>query len=628
LDQGNAANRRDMSEMTVAGPSVFTAWVRARIGRLNGSQRLFLFSCCIGAIGVAVWLLLLQDAQRTSTAAAIPWWAELITCYITGLLYVQVRVHREVSTLSFTEIPVALGLFLIDPHLLLACYVFGVLLASWTRRRAQLVKDFANATLDVLYIAAAVLVFNAIGPSPHDPLAPRSILAFAVAMVVAGWFVYPIVLNVGTCLVQGHFRIGDVVRAYLFQVVTTTTNACLGIVALMILTTRPLLAFALLPPILLVLAGQIATTESQRRADRNEFLYRTTEILHSSRQVGERAGELLNGITRMFGVQRAELVVIPELRGPAVRFISTGDDDHAAVTTSELTFGEQEVLNELRNSAILGGPIAANQSLTLVLAERSASAGTVVVLRGREGPQGMLMLIGPVQGRSRLATHEQSLLTTVAGLISVALENGQLSEAIHAMSVEKAELTRRAFYDPLTQIANRSLFLEKVTTALDQLSATQRPIAVMFIDLDGFKEINDTFGHAVGDLVLGEVAARLRVQVRKLDLAARLGGDEFGMLLDGMRHDTDAAVVADRIIETMRRPITVGDAEVTIGASVGVAVVVDPADAPDPEELMRRADMAMYLAKRQGKNRYVVFDEGARTTVIARVPDMPRQIAS
>ena len=150
----------------------------------------------------------------------------------------------------------------------------------------------------------------------------------------------------------------------------------------------------------------------------------------------------------------------------------------------------------------------------------------------------------------------------------------------------------------------------------------------MFIDLDGFKEINDNFGHAVGDQVLSAVAARLRVQVRKLDLAARLGGDEFGMLLDGMRHKSDASVVADRIIETLRRPIPLGDALITIGASVGVAVVDDPAEAPEPEELMRRADMAMYLAKRQGKNRFVIFDESARTPVIATTPEVFGQAAS
>jgi len=616
-----------MSDISVARPPVLVSRARARIGRLNGPQRLVAFSVLLGVIGAALWLIPLHDVQRTSLMGAIPWWVELATCYVTSLLFVQVRVHREASYLSLTEIPLAMGLFLIDPHQLLGCFVAGVLLASWTRRRIHWVKDFANAMLDVLYIGVTVLVFNAVGPDPHNPLALRSIVAFAVAMVVAGWFVYPIALNVGTALAQGRMRLGGVGRAYLFQVAASTTNACLGIVALMILTTSPWLAFALVPPAILVLAAQIAASESQRRADRNEFLYRTTEILHSTRQMGERAGELLNAITEMFGVARAELVVIPEVRGPAVRFASIGDDDQAVVSTSELTFAEQEVLNELRSEAILSGPLAKDQSLGLALAERNAHAGTVVVLRGREGPQGMLLLLDPMRGGARLGQHEQSLLTTVAGLISVALENGHLAEAILAMSLEKADLARRAFYDPLTQIANRSLFIETVTTSLSQLNSTRRPIAVMFIDLDGFKDINDTFGHAVGDQVLSAVAARLRVQVRKLDMAARLGGDEFGMLLDGMRHKSDASVVAARIIETVRRPIPMGDAMVTIGASVGVAVVDDPADAPDAEELMRRADMAMYLAKRQGKDRFVIFDESARTPVIATTPDVLHQAA-
>jgi diguanylate cyclase (GGDEF)-like protein len=617
-----------MSEMTVVRPPLLVARARARFGRLNGPQRLVAFSTALGLVGVVLWLVPLRDVQRVTVMGAIPWWFELAIIYVTSLLFVQVRVHREVSTLSLTEIPVAMGLFLIDPHQLLGCYVAGVLLASWTRqRRIRWVKDFANATLDVVYIGVAVLVFNAVGPVAGDPLAVRSIVAFVAAMIVSGWFVYPIALNAGTTIAQGRFNLGEVARAYLFQVIATTTNASLGIVAFVILTTRPVLAIAVIPPVALVLAGQIAAGESQRRADRNEFLYRTTEILHSARQVGERAGELLNGITTMFGVERAELVVIPEVRGPAVRFVSTGDDVQAQATTSELTFAEQEVLNELRTTAILSGSVATDQTLGLALAERSASAGTVVVLRGLEGPLGMLLLLNPTRG-SKLGPHEQSLLSTVAGLISVALENGQLAEAIKAMSVEKAELARRAFYDPLTQIANRSLFIETVATSLSQLASSQRPIAVMFIDLDGFKEINDTFGHAVGDRVLSEVAARLRVQVRKLDLAARIGGDEFGMLLDGMRHFSDAAVVADRIIETLRRPIPLGDAVITVGASVGVAVVEDAVDAPEPEELMRRADMAMYLAKRQGKNRFVIFDESARTPVIATTPEPPLQAAT
>jgi len=358
-----------MSELSVTRPPLLMTRARARLERLSGPQRLVIFSIALGLVGAALWLIPLRDVQRTSTIAAIPWWAELATCYATSLLFVQVRVHRELSTLSLTEIPVAMGLFLIDPHLLLGCYVVGVMLASWTRRRIRWVKDFANMMLDVLYIGVAVLVFNAVGPDPHNPIAARSILAYGAAMVVAGWFVYPIALNVGTSIAQGRVRLGDVTRAYLFQVAATTTNACLGIVALMILTVSPWLAFALVPPAILVLAGQIAAGESQRRADRNEFLYRTTEILHSTRQMGERAGELLTGITRMFDVERAELVVIPEVRGPAVRFLSIGDDDHAVVSTSELTFAEQEVLNELRTTATLSGPLVNDQSLGLALAD-------------------------------------------------------------------------------------------------------------------------------------------------------------------------------------------------------------------------------------------------------------------
>ena len=158
-----------------------------------------------------------------------------------------------------------------------------------------------------------------------------------------------------------------------------------------------------------------------------------------------------------------------------MRFTSNGNDDHAVVSTSELTFAEQEVLNDLRTEAIVTGPLATDQSLGLALAERNARAGTVVVLRGREGPQGMLLLLDPMRGGARLGRHEQSLLTTVAGLISVALENGQLAEAILAMSVEKAELARRAFYDPLTQIANRSLFIDTITTSLAQLASNATP---------------------------------------------------------------------------------------------------------------------------------------------------------
>jgi diguanylate cyclase (GGDEF)-like protein len=605
--------------VTVANQSrALAARARPAAIALSGSQRLVIFAAFLGIIGTALWLGPLRDVHRISTVASLPWWVFAVACYVSSLLYVEVRLHRELTTLSLTEIPVAMGLFLVDPRVLLGCYAGGVLLAGWTRRRFRPAKDFSNLMLDLLYMGATVMVFTAIGPDPGDPLSPRSILSLAVAMAIAGWVVGPLALNIGSFLFQGSIHRADALRALAFQMVATATNTCLGIVGLLFIIYRPLLVFALIPPIALVLLGQLAAGESQRRADRMEFLYRTSDILHSSKQMRERTGELLSGMRHMFGVARAELIVIPESRGPALRFTTSGGDDELAAASSELTFAEQETLNALRHGRVLSGSDAdVTAPLAALLAERNVSFGTVVALRGRDRPQGMLLLIDPLDGKKPLPAQEQNLLLTVAGQISVALENGQLADAIHAMTVEKAELSRRAFYDQLTQIPNRSLFTDSVGKALSRVPGSKRPIAALFVDLDGFKEINDTYGHAVGDQVLNAIATRLRNQLRKLDMAARLGGDEFALLLDGMRHHSDANVVAQRVVELLREPIPVSERiVVTVGGSVGVAVVDDPADVPPVEELMRRADMAMYLAKRQGKGRYVIFDRSSRDPVV------------
>ncbi|MBV8194961.1 MAG: sensor domain-containing diguanylate cyclase [Candidatus Dormibacteraeota bacterium] len=314
---------------------------------------------------------------------------------------------------------------------------------------------------------------------------------------------------------------------------------------------------------------------------------------------------------------RVELILMPEERGAAVRFTSRDGADQVDVAQSELTFAEQEAINLLRTRRVVTVSQQESDSpLALLLAERGVHFGTIVALRGHERPQGMIVLAEGPNGSARLHPSEENVLVTLAGQISVALEAGQLAGAVRTMSAANDELQRRAFYDPLTQIANRSLFTDTVSKALDRVPNTRRAVATMFIDLDGFKEINDTYGHAVGDKVLSAIATRLRGQIRKFDMAARIGGDEFGILLDGMRHRDDAQAVAGRIVDILREPVQLGEQELIVGGSVGVAVVDDPAELPTPEELLRRADMAMYLAKRQGKDRYVVFDTGARDPLI------------
>ncbi|HET7037768.1 MAG TPA: EAL domain-containing protein [Thermomicrobiaceae bacterium] len=163
------------------------------------------------------------------------------------------------------------------------------------------------------------------------------------------------------------------------------------------------------------------------------------------------------------------------------------------------------------------------------------------------------------------------------------------------------------FHDPLTTLPNRALLMQRVKQALARSGRIERPIAVLFIDLDNFKQINDTLGHQAGDHLLILIAGVLQASLRASDTAARLAGDEFVVLLEDLNNPAEAALVAERILKQLAAPFSFGGREVQVSASVGVAISNSPLDAP--EELLHRADVAMYRAKQQGKNRFEVFDQ-------------------
>ena len=177
------------------------------------------------------------------------------------------------------------------------------------------------------------------------------------------------------------------------------------------------------------------------------------------------------------------------------------------------------------------------------------------------------------------------------------------------------ELQHAAFHDRLTQLANRAGFTERLSQALARAQRHRLTTAVLFLDLDRLKIINDTLGHNVGDQVLAEVAARLRACVREEDTIARFGGDEFTILLEDIRA-ADAAATADRIVKSLRRPIGAGGRELTVSASLGV--VVSGEGGALAEELLRNADLAMYLAKEKGRSRWELFDAEMGSGILER----------
>jgi diguanylate cyclase (GGDEF)-like protein len=160
------------------------------------------------------------------------------------------------------------------------------------------------------------------------------------------------------------------------------------------------------------------------------------------------------------------------------------------------------------------------------------------------------------------------------------------------------ELAHQAFHDSLTGLANRALFKDRVEHALTRLQRRRRPLAVFFLDLDRFKAINDSFGHASGDALLIAVSRRLRDCVRAEDTVARLGGDEFAVLVENLAGDAEVRIVADRVKEAFRDPIVIDGRELAVAASIGIAL--SEAGAETADDLLRNADLAMYRAKAAG----------------------------
>lgn len=203
---------------------------------------------------------------------------------------------------------------------------------------------------------------------------------------------------------------------------------------------------------------------------------------------------------------------------------------------------------------------------------------------------------------------------------SISLIRGTDGEAMRYVSVfsditarwQQAEHTRHlALHDELTGLPNRHLLSERLGQTIALAERENRTLALLFLDLDGFKTVNDQMGHAAGDEVLKHVSKRLLAMLRKSDTVARLGGDEFVLLIDNPLNQDEVAHLADRLIQAINQPLSISDHEIHIGASIGIAMLQRHKDNAD--QLMRHADSAMYAAKGAGKNRYVFHAPATET---------------
>ena len=234
--------------------------------------------------------------------------------------------------------------------------------------------------------------------------------------------------------------------------------------------------------------------------------------------------------------------------------------------------------------------------------------------------QALARWITPLQKRFSLNSVLWGLVIglTVIGLLLlvIALFRELVRRRTRELEEKKAHYDHLAHHDPLTGLPNRLLFFDRLEHSILQCQRQHCGLALLFLDLDQFKQINDSFGHAVGDQVLKEVARRLRDTVRRSDTVARIGGDEFAVIMEGLREPADVVTGIQHLFEAFGKPLEIPNHQFTITLSIGVSLF--PQDGKDAQTLLRNADTAMFKAKAAGRNTYQLYDQAMTTETLER----------
>ena len=555
---------------TETGPATQVSRPTRRVLFLVGGMTL-----AASAVSVAV----LRHPPDPPIGVHIHWYVLTLLFAATEAWVFHIQFGREAKSISISEIPLVIGLFYASPGELLVARIVGPALIVIFYRRQTALKAVFNISLFYADAAVALAAFRIIGGGSVDD-SVRTWIA-AVAAAVLG-----IVLDLAVLSVIVHWYTGrnnSALRGSLPGLGMSAASATLGLVAVLTLRMGPLAAIPLL------VAGGVLLAffrEYANLSDRHtslERLFRFSHELSGAPATTEVLPAILSQARQLLRAEVAEVLRFDggaQERPPTVwRYDANGVSSDSSPEALEalalaLPFGTGRDARLLRQS---------EESSRTFLRSRRAREAVVAPLIVEGDTIGVLAVydrLGEVRG---FEDSDVTLLQTVANHASVALHNETLI----------GRLRHDALHDTLTGLPNRASLMALAEAAVARSAADGVPLAMMIIDLNGFKSVNDTLGHSVGDQLICEVARRFRDAAGPGVSVARLGGDEFAVLVE--RTTDQGLAVATRLTDSLLSPLVVDQDRLHLSGSIGIALA--PEHATSVGDLLKRADIAMYVAK-------------------------------
>ncbi len=579
---------------TASGGSAAPIWV-LNIGMAIGAAVLYVVA--VAPLRRPGGVAILSIALLVVGFAVAEWWR------------VFIHFRQEAQSYSLSEIPLVIGVFVLagDPGELVLARVLGAAIGLGLLRRQEPIRLVFNLASFAIETETLLLLVNHISGTDAKSWAVWLwVLLFMSIASLLGFALSVIAIS----LAEGRPSHHQWLQPIVIVLIGGFANCSLGLVIVALSgTNRPMLLL-LLTPLSAIVAAYVLYTREHQKHQRLQYLYESSDMLQRASSDGAAIPELLDQLCKVFRADIAVVSLLPVATGTGSwRTISTtrGASDNIDTAMSEEHLERFGPLLDETRRGVIATPSTSDLELRTWLREQGFKDAMATLLQGEGMLLGTLVVANRLRGAGTFDTDDLHLFDAFAAQTSVAVQNTRLGH----------RLRQQAFHDTLTDLANRALFMDRLEHALTRRERHDESLAVLFLDLDDFKEINDSLGHMAGDELLARVADRLKLVLRASDTAARFGGDEFAILVEETADPENTIRVAERVVSVFKPRFVIAGREVTISASVGVAV--SASRDVTAEELVGQADVAMYRAKVKGKDTYEIFEPGMQDVVARRL---------